>query len=626
VKSYAGKLLRVDLSKSELETISLDAAFYRKYLGGHGFIAHFLLTEMPTGADPLGPDNVLIFAGGTFSGVPIAGGGRNAVGAKSPLTGGYGCSEVGGYFGAELAKAGYDAIIIKGKAPAPVYIHITEHGIEFRSAASIWGKTVKDSFETLQAELDTKHLKTAMIGPAGEKLVRYACIINDLKHAAGRTGLGAVMGSKNLKAITVHTSQRKEVAEEDLVKELSQWMTSEWPQKAQTLHEHGSAGNVPLLQHIGALPTHNHTINRFDGAETISGQHMSETILTAREGCFACAIRCKRKVQVDKAEFQVDGLYGGPEYETIGAFGSNCGVSDLELIAKANELCNTYGIDTISAGGMISFAMECFEKGLISDEMADGLELRFGNGEAMLSLVEKICTRKGIGDLLAETPETVIAAWGEETRDCFVGVKGQGLPMHEGRIRHGHAFGYAMSPTGADHMHNYWDHEIMNDPTSESAQGLGLYEQVDSMSLSSAKVQAYAIGSLWPWVHNMVCNCMYVPWTKEQMIQLINAVTGWRVNQYELMKTSERALVLARLFNLREGLTSEDDHLPERYFEPVGKLAGIDRNEFEQAKETYYLLMGWSRDGGIPTEAKLLDLGISWAAEYLSQLPSDCLK
>jgi len=617
VKGYAGKILRVNLTNDQIWVEEPPDSFYRRYIGGQGFVAHYLLKEMPKGTDPLGPDNVLVFATGTFTGIPVPGAGRNAVGAKSPLTGGYGEADVGGFFGAELKHAGYDAIVVQGKASKPVYLWVHDGEVEIRPAAHLWGMTTLDCQETIKEELQDSRVRLAVIGPGGEKMVRYACIINDLKHAAGRTGMGAVMGSKNLKAIVTRGRAKVPVADEDRVRELGKWMRDHWEEMMGQLHDLGSAGNVLFLNQMGVLPTRNFQDGQFEGASRISGEAMKNTILVGREGCYACPVRCKRVVEVNDDEYQVSRAYGGPEYETVAAFGSNCGVDDLKAIAKAHELCNAYGLDTISTGGMVAFAMECFEEGLLTTEDTGGLELRFGNAKAMVKLTRQICKREGFGDILAEGPRHASAKIGPGSEKFSMDVKCQGLPMHEPRSRHGQGLGYAVSPTGADHMHNFWDHVIASEPTSEVSQSLGLYESVPPTELNPQKVRAYIYWTNWAWLHNHLCNCMYVRWTRDQIVSLVRAITGWQTNMWELMKAAERSITMSRVFNTREGLTRSDDVLPERMAVAVGNYPGIAPKVIDESLTTFYGMMGWDPQTGLPTLAKLQELDIEWVAEHL---------
>jgi len=620
VNGYAGRILHVDLTEGKTWVEEPAEEFYRRYLGGNGFVAYYLLKELPKGADPLGPENVLIFATGTITGIPVAGAGRSCVGAKAPLTGGYGEADVGGFFGAELKRAGFDAIVVRGRAPKPVYLWIHEGEVELRPAEHLWGTKTHECQEAIQEELDDSRVRLAMIGPAGEKLVRFACVINDLRHAAGRTGLGAVMGSKNLKAVAARGKGQVPVADPEGLRELARWMRENWKEKAGELYELGTDGGLLGLSEIGALPTRNFQDGQFEGAEKITGTAMRDTILIGREGCFACPIRCKRVVKVED-EYQVDPIYGGPEYETVASFGSNCGIDDLKAIAKAHELCNAYGLDTISTGMAVSFAMECFENGLLTLEDTGGLELRFGNAQAMVELTRQICEREGLGDLLAEGPLAAARKIGSGAERYVLHVKGQPFPMHECRTRHGQALGYAVSPTGADHMHNFWDGSMAKEPLPESLRSLGVYQSVPQTELNYHKVRAYTYVTNWQWLHNHLGHCMFIPWSREQIVQLVRAITGWETNMWELFKVAERGVTMARVFNLREGLGRRDDVLPERVATPfVTKTVNekpVPPEVLDEHVSIFYGMMGWDPETGVPTGPRLQELDIAWVQEQL---------
>jgi aldehyde:ferredoxin oxidoreductase len=619
MNGYTGKILRVDLSSGRIEVEEPPESFYRRYLGGNGFVAYYLLKEVPQGADPLGPDNLLIFAGGPMTGIPIGGGGRNAMGAKSPLSGGYGEADVGGFFGAEMRRAGYDAIVVRGQAATPVYLWVHEGQAEIRPADHLWGKTTLACQEAVREELGEPRARFAAIGPGGEKRVRYACVMNDTKHAAGRTGLGAVMGSKKLKCVAALGKAAVPVADEEATKELARWMVENWKSKSQRMHELGTNGGLLGLNVTGRLPTRNFQDGQFAGAERISGEELRDTILSDRGSCFACPIRCKRVVTVDDGKYKVDPEYGGPEYETVGAFGSNCGVDDLHAIAKANELCNSYSLDTIATGMSVSFAMECYENGLLTDEDTGGLALNWGNAEAMVELTRMICEREGLGDLLAEGPTRAAAEIGKGAEAFVLDVKKQPFPMHECRARHGQALGYAVSPTGADHIHNMWDDSLADDPLGESWQSWGIYVPVPATELNAHKVRAFTATANWRWFRNSVGCCGFLPWSQDQYVQLVRAITGWETNVYEMLKWGERGVTMARAFNMREGLTRADDVLPPRTRLPhvSGSLneKPVDPEVLDEAVTLYYGMMGWDSESGVPTLAKLHDLDIAWVAD-----------
>ncbi|HHE71770.1 MAG TPA: aldehyde ferredoxin oxidoreductase [Chloroflexi bacterium] len=619
MSGYTGKALRVDLTTGTMAVEEHDALFYRRYLGGSGLVAYYLLKEVPPNTDPLGPDNLLIFAGGTVTGVPLAGAGRSAVGGKSPLNGGYGEADVGGFFGAEMRRAGFDAVIFKGRAPEPVYLWLHDGEAELRPAKHLWGMTTAECQQAVLEELGERAARLAMIGPSGEKMVRYACVINDLRHAAGRTGMGAVMGSKNLKCVVARARGKVPVADPEGVRELARYMVEHWKEDAWEMHKLGTPGGLVGLHKEGKLPTRNFQDGQFEGAEKIGGEALHDTILIDTGGCYACPIRCKRVVEVNDDDYQVDPIYGGPEYETIGAFGSNCGVDDLRAISKAHEICNAYGLDTISAGMAVSFAMECFENGLLTEADTDGLDLRFGNAKAMVEMTRRIAEREGLGDLLAEGTDYAAAKIGKGAEKFVINTHGQPLPMHECRSRHGQALGYAVSPTGADHMHNMWDEGLDKAELDENWLSLGVYNPVPATKLNPSKVYAYVVTACLRWLDNAMGMCMFVPWSLEQKVALVRTITGWDTNQWELIRTGLRHVTMMRLFNMRCGWTRADDRLPERMAHPhvSGSVTEkpVDPKELDEALTHYYTMMGWDPQTGYPLPSTLHALDLSWALD-----------
>lgn len=615
---YCGKILRVNLTNRSITTETPDDKFYRAYLGGRALIAYYLLKEVPADCDPLGPENKLIFAAGPLTGAPIAGSGRNSVGAKSPLTGGYGDGEAGGFWGAELKRAGYDAAIIEGQAERPVYLFINDDEISIRPASHLWGQDTLAVQEAIQAELGDDRIRIAQCGPAGEQLVRYAAVAHDITHWAGRTGMGAVMGSKKLRAIAVRGSQPVPVADKENLTEYARYLAENVETLAGGLKANGTAGGVMSLSASGGLPTRNFQEGSFEGAERISGPTMTGTILVDRENCYACPIYCKRVVKVDQP-YRVDPKYGGPEYETIASLGSLCGIDDLPAVAKGNERCGALGLDTISTGVCIAFAMECFERGILTEQDTDGLKLRFGNAAAMLELIEKIARREGIGALLAEGVRRAADKLGGEAPELAIHIKGQEVPMHEPRLKHGLGVGYAVSPTGADHCHNLHDTIFAKEgPSIEAFKALGVQEPLPVDDLSAAKVRMVYYVSNWRHFANSAVYCYFVPWDYLQMEGIMRAVTGWNTTVFELMKVGERANTLTRLFNLRAGFTREEDYLTRRFTKPFasGPLAGVavPADQMERAIADYYAMMGWDAEGR-PTPARLGELGISWAVQ-----------
>jgi len=427
-------------------------------MGGWNIIADILIREVPPGTDPLAPENKLIFAPGVLTGFPISGASRHAVGAKSPLTGGFGAAETGGNWGAQLKRAGFDALIIEGVAPHPVYLWITDGTIEIRDATHVWGASTKETAEILRAEVGQRRAELAMIGPGGENQVRFACVMHGTKDAAGRTGMGAVMGSKRLKAIVALGHQSLRAADPERFGALARMMAEavQAGERASSLHKYGTGVGIDGGLASGNLPIRNFRDGEFEGVERLSAENLMESIGVGMEGCFACVVRCKKVVKVNEP-YVVDPTYGGPEYESIGALGTVCGVNDPVAVSKATELCNAYSLDTISTGVTIAFAMECFERGLLTLEDTDGIDLRFGNGDAVVQVVHRIAHREGLGDLLAHGTRYAAARIGQGAERFAVQVKGQEYPMHEPRLKRALAIGYAVSPTGADHCHALHD-------------------------------------------------------------------------------------------------------------------------------------------------------------------------
>jgi len=618
-KSFTGKILRVNLSKKKVSSETLEESFYRRYFGGRGLIAYYLLKELKPRIDPLGPENKLIFACGPVTGAPVSGSGRNSVGAKSPLTGAYGEAEAGGFWGAELKQAGFDAIIVEGKASEPVYLWIHDQKVELRDASRLWGLEIKKSQETIRSDLGDNSVKVAQIGPGGEKLVRYASVVNDMNHVAGRCGMGAVMGSKNLKAVAVKGSNRVPVRKPKKLRKLAKWMAQNVDNIAHALHTYGTGDSMDVMEETGNLPIRNFRDGDFPEVDHISAEAVKEHVRVGMGTCFACAVACKKEVKV-KEPWNVDPAYGGPEYETLASLGSNCGVSDLKAVCKANELCQRYSIDTISTGVTISFAMECFERGLLTKEDTDGMDLSFGNAESMVKMVELIGERRGIGNLLAEGSMRVAEHIGNGAEEFAVHVKGQEVPMHDPRLKRGEALGYAVSPTGADHVHNIHD-TFLYPQLPKSYNSLGILEAVPIEDFGPKKVRLYKYVGEWRTLNNFLVMCLFTPWSVIQKVEIVRSVTGWNTTAFELMKVVERGNTLARIFNIREGFTEKDDWLPPRFFKPKTSGAlrktSVNPEELQKAKLTYYDMMGWTEQG-IPKQSKLEELDIAWAADKIS--------
>ena len=610
---YNGKTLRVNLSDNSISEEAIDELFCRKYVGGAGFVSYFLWKELKPRVDPLGPDNKLIFAAGPVTGVPLPGNGRHCIGAKSPLTGGYAKSEIGGFWGAELKHAGFDAIIVEGKAEKPVYLWIQDGEVSLRDASHLWGKNTKETQETIRGELGDNLIRVASIGPGGENLVRFACIMNDLKDAAGRGGTGAVMGSKNLKAIAVRGHKRLKVADPERIKEIRQWVLDN-PKLWASLHEVGTGAGMEAGVASGNIPVHNFLDGEFPEISKITAEAVRDTIRIKMEACYACPVRCKKVVKVDEP-YSVDPAYGGPEYETLAALGSTCDISDLKAVAKGNELCGAYSLDTISTGVTVAFAMECFENGLLTTKDTNGIELKFGNAEAMVKIIELIARREGIGNLLAEGTARAAQRIGRGAEKFAMHSKGLEIPMHEPRVKAALGLGYEVNPHGADHVANMHDTFYAQPGVQlDKVKPLGVLEPLSADELGPRKVATFRDVHTFRVAIDSLVVCIMLPYDAKQLTDILAAVTGWKTSTTELLKVGERALTMARLFNIREGLSAADDKLPDRFFQPkrngVLSTKHYSREQLEKAKSHYYTLMGWDAKTGIPTPEKLEALGI----------------
>jgi aldehyde:ferredoxin oxidoreductase len=604
---YNGKILRVGLSHMSLTDEPLTYELARRYIGGAGLVAYFLWKELRAGVDPLGPENKLIFALGPVTGLTLPGASRYCAGAKSPMTGGIAKSESGGFWMAELKRGGYDAIIIEGKAERPLYLWINDGQARLKDASHLWGKEVKETQEALRTELGDKRVQVASIGPAGEHRVRYACIMTGLVDACGRGGLGAVMGSKNLKAIAVRGHNLPAIANPEYIKTLRSTLLA----LKHPLSEYGTGGPEMILhEQEGDLPVHNQRDGLFPKVKQINGVAIKETILVKMDGCFACNVRCKKVVKFEEP-YPCDEAYGGPEYETLGALGSNCGIDNLKAICKGNERCNALGLDTISTGSSLAFAMECFEKGLITKEDTGGIELRFGDEDLMLKGLELISRREGIGDFLAEGTARMAKKIGRGTERFAINVKGLDAAMHDARAMPNFRIGYMLHPIGADHCSS-----IGPGTTPMGIAQLnqfGILEPV-KQDYGPKRMSLFKLQQCMSMITDSMVLCLMPSITADQKVDLMKAVTGWSTGWVELIQIAERIVTTMRLFNLREGFTATDDELPERYYER--KTDGIlstkdppDKAAMLKARQLYYFYMGWD-ENGVPRPEKLAELEI----------------
>jgi aldehyde:ferredoxin oxidoreductase len=582
---------------------------------------------MPAGADAFSPENLLVFAISGVVGAPISGSGRHCVTAKSPLTGGIASSEGGGYWGPELRFAGFDAIVIRGCSPQPVYLWIHDGQYELRDAASLWGTLTGEAQDRIRAELGDQKIRVAQIGPAGEKRVRFAAITNELKHFNGRSGLGAVMGSKNLRAIAVRGTGKPEYHDPEAIRSLARSYAAKVRAEGffNLFKKYGTTLNVTWNSELGGLPTKNWTMGTWaEHRDDISAERYQETMMDESGTCYACSQYCKRDIKpgIEKP-WRIEERYGGPEYETVGMVGSNCLVGDFATISKVNEIASKYCMDTISLGGVMGFVMECFEKGILDTGQTGGLRLTFGDGEAIVTAAEKIAKREGFGDLMAEGTARLARVLGPQAERIAVTVKSKEFPAHMPTAKGSMALIYAVNSFGPDHVSTYHDGDVVGEP-NEASKSIGIYEgnipawELDFWKTKFAVYAQRAISAVDAW---SVCQFIFNSWSVgdfEDLARVIRATTGWNYTVQELMLLGERRINLMRSYNAREGFSSKDDMLPERLFSDgmmdKGPRAGavVDRQRFLEARETYYRMNGWDADLGNPLPHKLKELGLGW--------------
>ena len=634
---YRGKILHVDLTNRKIEVEEKDDAFYRANFGGRGIGYHYLLKEVPAGIDPFSPENILVLATGVMTGSPLAASCRFTAVGKSPLTGTAGESEAAGFFGPELKMAGFDAIVFRGKADKPVYLWVTGGKAEIKDAAHLAKEGAKEVEDAIRQEMGSPRIRVAQTGLAGMNLVRYANITNNLGHFNGRNGFGALMGSKNLRAVAALGTEKIPLHNPEFLKQTAQEYAKTFKDidLGKSLFVYGTTAFCGILSAIGALPVNNFRRTKLEDPTPVTGDTYNEVLLKERKGCYVCPIRCKRGIAVDHPKYGVDSRYGGPEYETMAALGTNLNITDLKAIAKGNEICNRYCLDTISMGMVIAFACECYEKGVITKADTDGLELRFGDADQMIQLLEMTARRKGFGDLLAEGMARLAQRWGVIGKDWYLASKGQELPMHDPRVKVGVGLSYATSTYGADHMYAAHDGLFADEKflTFQFIKPLGIYKPIHPTDISGDKildkVRSFALlETLWK-VEDALGLCVfgYAPrgvMPLDKMVQCLNAITGWNASLFELMKAAERASMMARAFNSREGITIKDDLLPKRIFDPKpdGPNAGkriFTEEDFYKAIRMLYEIMGVDPETGRPHRGKLIELGLEWVEELLNK-------
>jgi aldehyde:ferredoxin oxidoreductase len=624
---YKGKILRVDLGDESFRVERLPSEWIRGYIGGDGFGARILYEEVGPETDPLGSANKLIIGTGPITGTLWPMSGRTVFISKAPLTGIWGESHVGGFLGPELKYAGYDLLVVEGKAEKPVYINIEDSDLEIREAGDLWGTTTKETTERIKRLNMDPDYQVAAIGPAGERLVRFSSIILNHARAAGRTGMGAVLGSKNVKAVAIRGHGAVEVHDHEAFYELAKkahMRVRENPQ-AQEMGKWGTWVLTAVKQEIGELPTFNHETGVFDGWEKLSGDYIRPRYTVTDRACFGCSLGCKKMNYIREGPFSGT-LEEGPEYEGLMAFGSSLGVDDYATALKANQICNEYGMDIISAGATIGFAIESYVKGAIGKEDTGGLELSWGDREQIIRLLDMIGRREGFGGLLAEGSRAAAESLGRGTEKFAIHVKGMEVSGQDGRTHRSIGLGHATAARGADHLRSLvvvdqlgyeevaarrWGADKLPeiiDPYTEKYKATAVVESENAYCIRDTLIVCWYSVS-WPPIFWM-----------EDFAEMLPLATG---EEYfgkveHLTEIAERQVTLKRLFNAREGITRKDDTLPDRFTkDPMpdgpGKGQVVD---LEPMLRDYYTLRGWDLQTGLPTEKTIKRLGLEWTRSH----------
>ncbi len=611
---YAGKILRVDLSEGTTSSMEVTDDFARMYIGGNGFGAKILYDELKPGIDPLGPDNIYSIMAGPAAGTLLPLSGRVNVFTKSPLTGYFFDSSAGGNFGPELKYAGYDGIVVKGKASKPVYIWINDGKVEIRDATHLWGMKVSELHSALIEELGDSRIQIASIGPAGEKLVRITGTMFGV-NAAGRGGSGAVMGSKNLKAVVVRGTGSIKVASPkdfmDYIALLNEKISAA-PGTSEILPKYGTLATTLSNNKFGVLPTKNWQHEHYDDAEKLGGDYMRDHLFARHKACHACPVACSKYTYVSTGPYA--GTFAkGPEYQTVYGLGTCCSNSSMESVIKASELCNEYGLDTISTGVTIAFALECFEKGILTKKDTDGLELNWGDDAVIVKLVEMIGERKGIGDILAEGTRIASEMIGKDSAKFAVQNRGCEIAGHSARGNKGFSLGYATGTRGGSHHDG-----------RASLERLGT---VDRRTIEGKAEYTARINHLMAFTDSLIaCHMLegiFSPYDVDELaVDYLNAATGMGLSLEEGQLAAERIWNLERAFNVREGQRRKDDWLPERFVSeavPDGPSEGmmIHPDELNSMLDEYYEFRGWDKETGVPTKARLKKLGLDSIADEI---------
>ena len=618
---YTGKILRINLTDQTVKEEDLPFQMAKDFIGGAGFGIKYLFDEVPANADALGPDNKLIFSPGPFSGTNVPCASRMAVTAKSPLTGAVGMGLSGGHFPVELKFAGYDALIVEGESKEPVYIWIKDGEVKFRSAEKIWGMKTTDTQQIIKNELSDQNVRIACIGPAGENQIKIASIINEWR-AVGRKGLVAVMGSKNLKAIAVRGVEKIKIADKDKLKEARKIFIKAM-KDSEILYPAFSKIGTPMVVdhtcHMGIFPTKNFSATgEYDPIEKI-GVEVQATRNVGKEHCYGCPVGCSQVKLVKTGEY-AGTMTEGPEFETIYSFGGATGVENIDAIIAADRLADEMGFDTISSGVSIAFAMELYEKGILTKKDTNGIELTFGNDKAMMEILKLMPYREGIGDLLADGSRIAAQKIGKGSEKYAMHVKGLELPAYDVRGAKAHGLNFATSFTGADHCRGYAFQEIFGIPVPKEVDRFAVEGKGEltkwNQDMRTATTDA-------PTMCGFILDMAVVGIATQNTADLMEAVTGISYSPDDILTVGERINNLARAFNVREGFTRADDTLPERLMnEPIpggaSKGHSISKEELKQMLDEYYMARGWDVQTGSPKREILKSLDLEYVADVLN--------
>lgn len=618
---YKGKVLAINLTTKKTSSIEITDEFARKYLGGNGFAVRYIFDMVDPRMDAFDATNVVAMMTGPFQGINSPTAGKYYMATKSPLTNGYFDSVSGGFIGAQIKYAGYDGFLITGKADKPTYLFVEDGKVEFRPAEKLWGRLTGETQEMIKEEVGDPNLCVSAIGPAGENLVRYACVITEYR-AAGRGGVGAVLGSKKLKAVAVRGSGTNEVADPEAYEAWMQWYKEEAkkvPGLAVGLPTYGTPALVASIgKMLGAMGSYNHKTEFFQNWENISGERLKKEFWDKDTACPACPIACSKVFSAKSGKWK-GAISEGPEYETIYSLGSMCGIDDLGAIIKGDSLCDEWGMDTVSYGVAVSFIMEAYEKQLITRENTDGVEFKFGNDDAMIAYIEKTAKREGIGNLIAEGSLRAARVIGGGSERFAIQVKGLEIPGHSARALRGMALGYSTATRGGSH------HDPR--PTGEYA-GASDRKAVEGKA-------AWVIGTQqMTTIGDSLVNCHFLErllgfTLTQKWVDMINPVTGFGYTLEELTTVAERILDLERSFNVRTGIRRKDDTLPRRFLEepiPEGPSQGMHTDEptLNRMLDEFYAIKGWDPKTGVPTKEKLIRMGLEDVADRLAKEGISC--